>query len=404
MNELISVVLPVRNGEKTIRTAIDSVLAQTYPHFELVIVDASDDNTPQIVKSYRDSRIKYHRQKSRGSVNGYNEALDEYVSGEYVTFIHHDDIYCPTKLYEQLRMFDRFSDVDVVYHDIDFVDDNLKLIRFRGHEDFYHRNNDLLAGMMIGYGISNVGMCVLVRRSFIEKYHLRYSLETVYGCDHTFIFDLIDSGAVFKHVRQSLLLYRIHESNYSLDRDAVERDFQICYSRYSPERLREIVKNTNFSEAEKEVIIGKLYYRRNFTELAENHFLRLLEQHDNPWAAFYLGTGFYRYRGDFENAEKWLRFGYDAMPYCPEFVNNIGCCVLQTQGVEKARPWFGKALEARPDFIDARYNLKHAQVGSKFNPRLTARELETADLFEVVWKDAERRRAESESLQPSGSL
>ena len=81
----------------------------------------------------------------------------------------------------------------------DFVDDNLKLIRFRGHEDFYHRNQDLLAGMMIGYGISNVGMCIMVRRDFIERHHLRYSLETIYGCDHTYVFDLIkttDDNAV----------------------------------------------------------------------------------------------------------------------------------------------------------------------------------------------------------------
>ena len=404
MNELVSVVLPVRNGERTIRQAIESVLNQTYPHFELIVVDNSDDSTPEIVKSYHDKRLKYFRQKSKGSVNGYNEALDEYVSGEFVTFIHHDDIYRPSKLYDQIRMFDKFSDVDVVYHDIDFVDNDLKLIRFRGHEDFYHRNQDLLAGMMIGYGISNVGMCIMVRRDFIERQHLRYSLETIYGCDHTYVFDLIDAGAVFKHVKKSLLLYRIHEDNYSLDRDAVERDFQKCYSRYSIDRLKEIVQSTNFSDNEKEVILGKLYYRLHHIDLAEEYFLKVLANHDNPWAAFYLGTGFYRYRGDFTKAEQWLKKGSQAMPYCPEFLNNIGCCIIQTRGIAEAENYFSKALKLRSDFNDADYNLRHCKQGAKFNPRLTAREIEHSDLFGVIWKNAEKKREESGSLQPAGNL
>ena len=404
MNELVSVILPVKNGEKTIRQAIDSVLNQTYPHFELVVVDNSDDATPEIVQSYNDKRIKYFRQMTNGSVNGYNEALDNYISGDFVTFIHHDDIYRQSKLYDQIRTFDKFSDVDVVYHDIDFVDNDLQLIRFRGHEDFYHRNNDLLAGMMIGYGISNVGMCVMVRREFIERHHLRYSLETIYGCDHTYIFDLIDVGAVFKHVKKSLLLYRIHDDNYSLDRDAVERDFQKCYHRYDLQRLREIAQNTNFSANEKEVILGKLYYRLNYIEIAQQYYLDVLSNHNNPWAAFYLGTGYYRYYGDFANAKKWLETGINELPYCPEFHNNIGCCVLQTNGAVMAKPYFEEAVRLRSDFSDANYNLEHAMKNEKFNPRLTAREIEHSDLFGVIWKEAERKREESGSLQPSGNL
>lgn len=127
MNNLVSVILPVRNGAKTIRTAIDSVLAQTYPHFELIVVDNSDDDTPNIIKSYTDKRIQFFKQKSTGSVNGYNEALDEYINGKYVTFIHHDDVYYPEKLYEQVRMMEKFRDVDCVYNNDEFVDANLQL-------------------------------------------------------------------------------------------------------------------------------------------------------------------------------------------------------------------------------------------------------------------------------------
>ncbi len=404
MKSLVSVILPVRNGEKYIRIAIDSVLAQSYPHFELVVVDASDDDTPNIIASYKDERIKYFRQKSKGSVNGYNEALDNYVNGKYITFIHHDDIYYREKLYEQVRMIEKFADADCVYNDIEFVDEQLNTVRLRGHEDYYHRNNDLLAVIMIGYGISNLGMNVLVKRDFIEKHHLRYSLETPVCCDHAYIFDLIDAGAVFKHVDKPLLRYRVHEENYSGDRNRVEEDNQRIYGRYSLEKLEDIVEHTNYSVNEKEIILGKLYYRLGHTDKANDFFAEVLNKHSNPWAAFYLGTGYYRYMGDFASAEHWLRLGAKEMPYRAEFANNIGCCVLQQRGIDTAKPYFAEALRLMPNFYDAKYNLSHAEEGKLFNPRITDREIEHSEQFGIVWKMAEKKREESGSLQPAGNL
>ncbi|MDR2594969.1 MAG: glycosyltransferase [Fibromonadaceae bacterium] len=404
MNSLVSVILPVRNGENYIRAAIDSVLAQTYPHFELVVVDASDDNTPNIVASYKDERIKYFRQKSKGSVNGYNEALDNYVNGKYITFIHHDDIYYREKLYEQVRMIEKFADVDCVYNDIEFVDEQLNTVRIRGHEDYYHRNNDLLAVMMIGYGISNLGMNVLVKRDFIEKHKLRYSLETPICCDHAYMFDLIDAGATFKHIDKPLLRYRVHEDNYSGDRERVEQDNQRIYARYSFEKLENIVKHTNYSENEKEIVLGKLYYRLGNTDKANKLFIDALNKHQNPWAAFYLGTGYYRYQGNFESAEKYLRLGQEQMPYRAEFANNIGCCVLQQQNVDAAKPYFAEAARLMPNYYDAKYNLERSEIGEKFNPRITDREIEHSEQFGIVWKMAEKKREESGSLQPAGNL
>jgi|GEM_PF-1700649 len=404
MKNLVSVILPVRNGEKYIRDAIDSVLMQTYPHFELVIVDASDDKTPDIVASYTDKRIRYFRQQSKGSVNGYNEALEQYISGKYVTFIHHDDIYRREKLYEQVRLMEKFADVDCVYNDIEFVDKDLKTIRIRGHEDYYHRNNDLLAVMMIGYGISNLGMNVLIKRDFIEKHKLRYSLETPVCCDHEYMFSLIDAGAVFKHVDKPLLLYRVHGDNYSKDRDLVEEDNLKIYSRYSLDYLKSVVEQSNYSETEKEIILGKIYYRLGHIDKAHQFFKDVLAKHDNPWAAFYLGTGYYRYQGDFSNAEHYLRLGWEQMPYRAEFANNIGCCVLQRQGVEAARPYFEKARRMLPEYYDAKYNLEHADTGEMFNPRITDREIEHSEQFGIVWKEAEEKREKSGSLQPAGNL
>jgi tetratricopeptide (TPR) repeat protein len=218
------------------------------------------------------------------------------------------------------------------------------------------------------------------------------------------MFSMIDAGAVFKHADKYLLRYRVHEDNYSSDRDRVEQDNQRIYARYSLEQLKEIVEHTNYSLTEREIILGKIYYRLGCTEMANMYFKEVLAAHKNPWAAFYLGTGYYRYLGDFVNAERYLRQGRADMPYRAEFANNLGCCVLQQRGVEAAKPFFTEAAQLMPNYYDARYNTSHAEEGQSFNPRITDREIEHSEQFGIVWKAAEKKREESGSLQPAGNL
>ena len=92
---LVSVGMPVFNGEKYIREALDSLLVQTFTDFELIISDnASTDNTEAICKEYvnKDARIRYVRQpENRGGAANFRFVLDE-ADGEYFMFMAHDDI------------------------------------------------------------------------------------------------------------------------------------------------------------------------------------------------------------------------------------------------------------------------------------------------------------------------
>ena len=140
--------------------------------------------------------------------------------------------------------------------------------------------------------------------------------------------------------------------------------------------------------------------------IEEGHaiFKQALAKGRNEWAAFYLGTGCYRYQGDFANAEKYLRIGKEQMPYRAEFSNNLGCCAVKTRGVAASAPYFTEAARLMPGYYDAGYNLERAKAGKPFNPRLTDREIEHSEQFGVVWKNAEKKREDSGSLQPAGNL
>lgn len=87
----ISVIMPVFNGEKYIKKAIDSVLDQTLTDFELIIVnDGSIDNTLKIIEDYDDERIIIINQDNHGPGNARNRGLEK-ATGEYVMFLDSDD-------------------------------------------------------------------------------------------------------------------------------------------------------------------------------------------------------------------------------------------------------------------------------------------------------------------------
>lgn len=117
---LISVVMPVYNTGVYLRDAIDSVLAQTYRNWELIIVDdGSTDESPAILQSYSDERIHVLRQDNAGQSAARNKAM-EVAKGEYVYFIDSDDSIAPT-LFE--TCIQHVGQNDFLFFDADTIGD-----------------------------------------------------------------------------------------------------------------------------------------------------------------------------------------------------------------------------------------------------------------------------------------
>lgn len=91
MNELISVIINVYNGEKFIKKCVDSVINQTYTNLEILIInDGSTDNTLEICESYEDDRIKVITTKNMGLSLSRNVGIDN-ATGSYLYFVDSDD-------------------------------------------------------------------------------------------------------------------------------------------------------------------------------------------------------------------------------------------------------------------------------------------------------------------------
>lgn len=106
--ELISIIMPAYNCASFIREAVDSVLAQTYSNWELIIVDdCSTDDTAEVIDSYDDSRIQYLRNaQNMGAAMTRNEALNV-AKGRYIAFLDSDDIWMPSKLDRQIAFMEQ---------------------------------------------------------------------------------------------------------------------------------------------------------------------------------------------------------------------------------------------------------------------------------------------------------
>jgi len=102
--DLVSIIMPSYNTGRYIKESIDSVLAQTYKNWELIIVDdCSKDDTDEVIASFKDERIKYLKnEKNSGAAVSRNRGLCE-AKGKWIAFLDSDDIWEPEKLELQLE-------------------------------------------------------------------------------------------------------------------------------------------------------------------------------------------------------------------------------------------------------------------------------------------------------------
>ena len=128
---VLSVGLPVYNGEKYLESAIDSILNQTYKDYELIIVDnASSDKTQEICIKYarKDPRIKYYRNHYNvGGPRNYNIAF-ELSSGKYFKWTAHDDILDIKYLEECINILDSDDGIVLCHSRVGCIDKNGDLI------------------------------------------------------------------------------------------------------------------------------------------------------------------------------------------------------------------------------------------------------------------------------------
>ncbi len=144
----VSIGLPVFNGERFLRAAIESILDQEHGDFELILADnASTDATPEICREYveRDARVQYHRSpENLGAAANYNRLVD-LARAPFFRWATHDDLVAPSHLGRCLRAFEEGGDevvlvypktsiIDLEGQVVDHYEDGAEALQRRAHQ------------------------------------------------------------------------------------------------------------------------------------------------------------------------------------------------------------------------------------------------------------------------------
>lgn len=171
---LVSVIMPCYNYGRFLSEALESLLAQTYPYWECIIIDdGSTDNTKEVAGSYveKDGRIKYIFQAKSGVSKARNKGLQE-AKGIYIQFLDADDLLERDKFRLQVAFLESTPSVDLIYGNMSFFKDgNIDRTRFVpafvGKQQPVSGRGDFLLGHLLDDNFFLIG-CPLFRRSLYE--------------------------------------------------------------------------------------------------------------------------------------------------------------------------------------------------------------------------------------------
>ena len=216
----ITVLMPVYNGERYLREAIESILGQTYIDFEFLIIDdGSIDNSLNIIDSYNDQRINVVRnERNIGVAASLNRGLD-LAKGEYVARMDADDISYPTRLEKQVRFLDSHSEIPMVGTQTQTIDQEGK-INSSYQKKFSTSNIGIRWSLMFDNSFSHSS--VMFRRKVIWDEFSGYDVEKI-ACED---FDLW-ARVVEKYVTQNLSEILIIHRNHPKSVMAMEKDLNL---------------------------------------------------------------------------------------------------------------------------------------------------------------------------------
>jgi glycosyltransferase involved in cell wall biosynthesis len=309
-DSLISIILPVFNGEKYLTDSIESVLSQTYQNWELIIInDGSTDNTEKLVLNYTDTRIRYLlNETNRGIIFSMNKGLEE-AKGEFIARLDADDIALPLRLEKQIKFLAENKEYVLAgcyFHTIDSAGNYLKKVTFP--------DNDLDAQSYLLLHNCFCHSAVMMRAGIAKD--LKYDPEFQVCEDYDLWYRISRRGKII-NIPVFGTLYRMHDNNISKRK----KDIMFANVNKINKKILDGL-DIEYSEKELEVHSNALCYNTDYFRSAAN--LGLLENWISKLYSFIKKNGhfnaliFYRIL-----TEKWIVSTYSSGNYGKMLFNKL---------------------------------------------------------------------------------
>lgn len=257
---LVTVLMPVYNGGRHIREAIESILNQTFKNFELLIInDGSTDNSEEVILSFDDSRICYLSNPSNlGLIDTLNIGLHA-AKGKYIARMDQDDISISNRIEKQVDFLNTNPEIGLVGTAFQFIGDE------KYHAYFSDHDNIKLA-LTFYNSISHP--TVMFRSEICEKHTLYFNKEYIHAEDYKMWTDFIQVTKV-ANLPEVLIKYRKH-------------DTQICYVYSTPQKSmtvqiqKEYLLNNGFSFSDSELALFERLHESE--EIGNLELIKLIDK------------------------------------------------------------------------------------------------------------------------------
>jgi len=376
----VSAIIPTYNCAAYLGEALDSILAQTYPDVEIIVVDdGSTDNTRQVLEPYG-GRIVYLYQENQGESVARNRGI-EAAGGEFIAFLDADDLWLPTKLERLVAAMDLYPEAVLAYSYAYAVDASGQRMRFRGSDLLCQGEaglHQVFPRLVTENMIANPGTA-LIRRRFLTGM-TAFDPAIRWGEDWDLWLRLSLKGP-FAFVAEPLACYRMHTAGHRLAIEASDE-----FVRQNEEILRKVFASLPVAQADwadlRPLAFRSLYLRSavyNF-ELGNvergAHYIGMAVQADpdfgqdgNTFARRIADEGFRIAgdKGDLAAGETFIRRVFDHLPSAAAYLQTCRARALSGFYATAAFSQFAQGHRAA--------TLQHIIRAIRYHPASTQRGL-----------------------------
>ncbi len=211
----VSIIMNVRNGASFLRAALDSVMAQTFQDWELIVWDdCSTDDSARIIAEYRDPRIRYFLSPEDTPLGEARNSAIRQATGEWLAFLDQDDIWLPRKLQQQMALADEHAGI-IYGRAIQFYPSGVERDYDYAHEFQLLPEGDIFTHLFTEACFIAMSSVVL-RRSAVEE--VGPIPETIQTVPDYYLYVAVARRRPARAVQEAVCRYRMHAGSMSQSR------------------------------------------------------------------------------------------------------------------------------------------------------------------------------------------
>lgn len=372
----VSVVIPLYNAEKYIIETLDSLLNQTHPIKEILVIDdCGPDNSKELVRNYS---VKYpiiklvEKEKNEGASASRNRGIT-LAQSDWILFMDADDIISRDLLEKYRLALEKNIHNDVIAVHSAYMQIN---------EESEFISKDVLRGKQ--YTVQDAFGSLLVRNHILTPSGLLVKKEMAQAIggftsglpmceDADFYFRLAKKGYIL-YVDEPLTFVRRHLTNLTENASKAYDAGKMILNLYPIEEIKEAVLGRSYSDTQNKQDLAKVLYQRgNFDEAFE--ILNSITTQENLSTTYFLKSLYFLEKRIYKEVFNLLNSIMAIDPQHGASINNLGVIEALNGNRENAIQYFNKAIELYPNYIDANHNLKVSLGEKEGEYKFTLREL-----------------------------